>query len=30
MIPLSELPPLNPDGTFPELPMPDLGGENDA
>ena len=33
MIPLSELPtlpPLNPDGTLPDLPMPSLGGENDA
>jgi hypothetical protein len=30
MIPLSELPPLNPDGTLPELPMPELGGESDA
>ena len=33
MIPLSELPtlpPLNADGTFPDMPMPSLGGENDA
>ena len=33
MIPLSELPalpPLNADGTLPDLPMPSLGGENDA
>ncbi len=33
MIPLSELPmlpPLNTDGTLPDMPMPSLGGENDA
>ena len=30
MIPLSELPPLNADGTLPDLAMPSLGGENDA
>jgi hypothetical protein len=33
MIPLSELPalpPLNADGTLPDMPMPSLGGENDA